>query len=70
MSSSDSPLTAVHPALLLLGLGQPAAPEDPAESTAPQPAISPAQPAFLLLGLQQTASPITAHPTSASEDPA
>jgi hypothetical protein len=67
--SSSVPSAAAHPALLLLGLGQPASPEDPAEGAAPQIATSPAEPAFLLLGLHQTASPIT-HPTSASEDPA
>jgi len=47
--------TPVHPALLLLGLGQPAAPEDQADGSAAPTSFSPAQPAFLLLGLHQTA---------------
>jgi hypothetical protein len=59
---SDSPVAAaegpVHPALLLLGLGQPASPEESAEGPLPT-ASSPAQPAFLLLGLHQAADPTT-----------
>jgi hypothetical protein len=58
---NDSPL-AVHPALMLLGLGQPASPEDQAEGAAPEAATSPAQPAFLLLGLQPAAP--TTEPTT------
>jgi len=51
--------TPVHPALLLLGLGQPAAPEDQADGSAAPTSFSPAQPAFLLLGLHQAAGPAT-----------
>ena len=78
MSSSTVPPGVVHPALLLLGLGQPASPEDPAEGAAVQTASSPAEPAYLLLGLHQASDrstvhsgrPLAAGPTSASEDPA
>jgi hypothetical protein len=57
--SSDSQPPVVHPALLLLGLAQPASPEDPAGTAAAEVAPSPAQPAFLLLGLQPTPAPTT-----------
>ena len=56
---SETAPSAAHPALLLLGLTQPASPEDPPGSAATEPAPSAAHPAFLLLGLHQPAGPTT-----------